>query len=213
MNKAKIIAISGVCSAAATCCLLLVGLVPAMRWAMLFFGVLASVAVVIPLLIDPGNIVYTLLVYVATSVLGMFFGIANVSFVAPIVVFCMPFAIVKVCGETVRLTAQLQEEQVLEDPFGQGDDKRLVAVQVKGKPRLPKFVKWILYFVLLESGIALTMLFSYLFTPEMFKELVSAKWFWWAVAAIQLIVYPYDVLMNGCLLAATKIVRKAVQMQ
>lgn len=211
VNKAKIIAISGMCGAVAASCLLLVGLIPAMRWAMLFLGVVASVAVTIPLLIDPRNIVYSLLVYVAASVLGMFLGIANVTFVAPIVVFCMPFAIVKVCGETVKVTAQLQDEQVLEDPFGQGDDKKVVALQVKGKPRLPKAVKWILYFVLLEAGIGLTMLFSYLFTPDMFRAVVSAKWFWWAVGAIQLIVYPYDALMNGCLIGTTKILKKAIK--
>ena len=201
------------CGAVATSCLLLVGLIPAMRWAMLFLGVVASIAVVIPLMIDPRNIVYTLLVYLVASVLGMFFGIGNVTYVAPIVVFSIPFAIVKVYGEMVKVTAQLQEEQVLEDPFGQGDDKKVVALQVQGKPRLPKFVKWILYFALLEAGIGLTLLFSYLFTPGVFQEIVSAKWFWWAVAAIQIIVYPYDVLMSGCLLGTAKILRKALKPQ
>ena len=209
MNKAKIIAICGMCGAVATSCLLLVGLIPAMRWAMLFLGVVASIAVVIPLMIDARNIVYTLLVYVVVSVLGMFFGIANVTYVAPIVVFSIPFAIVKVCGETVKVTAKLQSEEVLEDPFGQGDDKKVVSVQVNGKPRLPNVVKWILYFALLEAGIGLTLLFSYLFTPDMFQTVVSAKWFWWAVAAIQLIVYPYDVLMRGCLIGTAKILKKA----
>ena len=211
MSKAKIIAISGMCSAVATVCLLLVGLIPAMKWAMLFLGVVASIAVVIPVMIHPKNIVYTLLVYVAASILGVFFGIANVTFVAPMVFFSIPFAIVKVCGETVRVTARLAEEQVLEDPFGQGDDKKIVSVQVKGKPLLPKAVKWILYFVLLEAGIGLTMLLSYLFTPDVFKTVVTAKWFWWVVAAIQIIVYPYDVLMSGCLVATAKILKKSLK--
>ena len=211
MSKAKIIAVSGMCGAVATVCLLLVGLIPAMRWAMLFLGVVASIAVVIPVMLDPQNVVYTLLVYVVVGALGMFFGIANVTYVAPIVIFCIPFAIVKVCGETVKITAKLEDEQVLEDPFGQGDDKKLISVAVKGTPRLPKVVKWILYFVLLEAGIGLTMLFTYLFTPDVFTQIVSAKWFWWAVVAIQLIVYPYDVLMRGCLMATAKVLKKALK--
>ena len=55
------------------------------------------------------------------------------------------------------------------------------------------------------------MLFSYLFTPAMFEQVVSAKWFWWAVGVIQLIVYPYDVLMTGCLRGTAKILRKAIK--
>lgn len=211
VNKAKLIAISGMCSAVATSCLLLVGLVPAMRWAMLFLGVIASIAVVIPLMINPKNLVYSLLVYLAASVLGIFLGIANVLYVAPIVVFCMPFAIVKVCGETVKVTLQSTAEQTLEDPFGQGDDKKVVSFEVQGKPRLPKVVKWILYFVLLEAGIGLSLLLTYLFTPAVFETVVTAKWFWWAIGVIQLIVYPYDVLMHACLVGTTKLLRKVIK--
>ena len=212
MSKAKMIAVSAMCAAVVLGCLLLAAL-PGVKWLVLMLGVIASISTVIPLMLNVKNIVYTLLVYVAGSVLGVFLGISNVVYVAPIVAFCIPFAIVKVYGETVTVTAQVSEEKVLEDPFGNGDDKKMVAVKVDGKTKLHKVVKWILYYLLLEAGLGLTTLATYLFTPAVFESLTSSKWFWWSLGALQLIVYPYDFLMSGCLYGAAKVLQKAVKPQ
>ncbi len=210
MNKAKIIAISAMCAALVFGCLALVT-VPAVKYLALILAVLASIATVIPLLLDGKNIVYTLLVYVVGSVLGMFLGIANVVYIAPIITFCIPFTIVKVSAETVVVTAQVNGEGVLEDPFDSKDDKKVVKVKVETKRKMPKVVQWILYFVLLEVSIALTLLATYLFTPAVYSTIVGNQWFWWLVAILQLCVFPYDLLMRGCLIETSKILQKAIK--
>lgn len=210
MNKAKTIAISAMCAAVAFGAIMLCTL-PGVRYAALMLGVLASIAVVIPVMVDARNLVYTLLTYVVASALGLWLGLANVIFVAPIVVFSMPFAIVKVWGESFRVTAQKRAERVLEDPFGGTADKKVIEVQVEGKRRLPVVVKWVLYYVLLEAAIGLTILMAYLFTRPVFDALVGNTWFWVAIGVVQVIVYPYDVLMRGCLVGTRKILQKAVR--
>lgn len=134
MNKAKIIAISGVCAAVSVGCLALAGFV---KWVALICAAVASVAVAIPVLLDYRNWIYSVLILIVSGALGVFIGIANVIYVAPIVAFCMPMAIVKAYGESVRVTAQVEESEVLEDPFNQGDDKRVVAVKLDGRKCLP----------------------------------------------------------------------------
>lgn len=212
MNKAKTIAISAMCSAVAFGCMMLSTL-PGVRYVSLILGVIASIAVVIPIMVDARNLVYSLLTYLVASALGLWLGLANVVYVAPMVVFSMPFAIVKVWGESFKVTAKKCGETVLEDPFDQANDKRVMEVRVEGKRRLPAWVKWVLYYVLLEAAIGLTVLAAYLFTRPTFDAVVHHKLFWVLVAAMQLIVYPYDVLMRGCLIGTQKILRKVVKPQ
>ena len=212
MNKAKTIAISAMCSAVAFGAIMLATL-PGVRYAALMLGVLASVAVVIPIMLDVRNLVFSLLTYFVASAFGLWLGIANVVFVAPIVVFSIPFAIVKVWGESFKVTAKECTEKVIEDPFDEANDKKVVEVRLDGKCRLPVVVKWVLYYVLLNAAIGLTVLAAYLFTPTVFDTMVHHKLFWVLVAAVQVIVYPYDVLMRGCLLGTRKILQKAVKPQ
>lgn len=206
MNKARFIAISGVCGAIAVVCLILAGL-PALKWVALILAVMASIAVAVPILIDPKGLLYSLLTFVVSGAVGVFMGMANIVYVAPIIVFCMPFSIVKVYGETVKISAQLNEPTVLEDPFG-GEDKTVVQVNVDKKQRLPVFVRWIIYYVLLEAALALTLGAAYLFTHPVFDALTENKLFIWIILVAQLVVPPYNLLMRGCLIAATKVVRK-----
>lgn len=210
MSKALTIAISAMCSAVAFGAIML-ATVPGARYAALLLGVLASIAVVIPIMVDARNLVYTLLTYLVASALGVWLGLANIVFVAPIVVFCIPFAIVKVWGESVKFKAVKSAEKVIEDPFDAQDDQKVVEVQLDGKRRLPVVVKWVLYYVLLEAAIGLTALMAYLFTRPVFDTVVRNKLFWVVVALIQVIVYPYDVLMRGCLIGTRKILQKALK--
>ena len=210
MSKTKLIALSGICSAVAVACMMLTSIA---FWATLILSVVASIAVVIPLLVDPRGLFYSLLIYAVASVLGAFasFVVGNAVYVAPCVAFAMPFAIVKVYGEAVRVSAKLTEHQTLEDPFGQGEDTHVLSVKLDGKKRLPAVVKWILYYVLLEAGIALTLLAAYLLTKPLFDQIVQNKYFYLLLAALQLVVIPYDLLMRGCLIGTTKALHKIIK--
>ena len=210
MGKTKLIAISGICSAVAVVCMLLCSVA---LWATLILCVIASIAVVVPLLIDSKGLTYSLLIFAVASVLGGFSAVAlgNVVYVVPMVTFAMPFAIVKVCGETVKVSAQVEQQETFEDPFGNGEDTHVLALQLQGKKRLPTVVKWVLYYVLLEIAIGLTILSAYLFVQPLFNQIVSNKFFYLLLATAQLIVIPYDLLMRGCLIGTTKILHKVIK--
>ena len=210
MGKTKLIAISGICSAAAVICMLLSSLA---IWAALFLSVLASLAVVVPLLIEPKALAYSLLVYAVSGILGGFLSIAigNVVYVAPCVAFSMPFAIVKVYGETVKVSAKFAPPQTLEDPFGEGCDTHVVEVKLDGKKRLHPIVKWALFYFLLEASIALTLLSAYLMVTPLFNQIVQNKYFYLLLGALQLIPIPYNLLMRGCLIGTSKILHKIVK--
>lgn len=206
MNKAKVIATSGICAAVCVGCLALAGFV---KWAAFIAAAIATIACALPTLLDARNWLYSVLILIVAGALGMFLGtLANVMYVAPIVAFCMPFGIVKAYGETVKVTASLGETEILEDPFG-GEDKQTVAVNVESKPCLPKAVKWALYYILLEVGLGLTALSVYLFMPDLFKSLLENKVLFWILGAAQLVVVPYDLLIRGCFVATVKVMRKA----
>ncbi|MBR2985231.1 MAG: hypothetical protein IKC58_01345, partial [Clostridia bacterium] len=103
--KAKIVAISGVCGGIAVMCLLALA-IPGARWIMLVLALLASVAVAIPTMIS-GRVVFSLIVYFVSAVFGVWANVANIIFVAPVVAFCMPMAIIKVFAETPKLSLKV----------------------------------------------------------------------------------------------------------
>lgn len=211
MSKAKLIAVSAVCAAISVICLLLLS-IPALKWIMLILAVFASVACCVPIMIDKNGLLYSLLTFAVTSIVGVFVGLANIVFIAPVVAFCIPVAIVKIYGETKQITFQVNEVETLEDPFG-GEDKTVAKVQVEGKARLPRVVRWILYYVLLEVALGLTMLATWLLTPDMFATLLNNNVYIWLIVAAQFIVPPYNLLLNGCVLLTAKILRKALKPQ
>lgn len=210
MSKARLIALSGICSAAAVLCMLLASFT---LWATLFLAVIASLAVVIPLLVEPKGLTYSLLIYTVAAVLGGFaaFSLGNIVYVAPIIAFCMPFTIVKVYGESVKVSAKMQPKETLDDPFIQGKFASVVEVKLDKKKRLHPVVKWVLYYVLLEVAIGLTLLAAYLFVPSLFEQMIANKYFYLLLAVAQLVVIPYDLLTRGCLIGTTKILRKIVK--
>ena len=210
MGKTKLLALSGICGSVAVVCMLLSSMA---IFATFVLSVIASIAVVIPLLVDPKGLIYSLLIYAVSSVLGAFsaFAIGNAVFVAPCVAFSMPFAIVKVYGETVKVSAKLEQTEKFEDPFVQGEETHIVSVKLDGKKRLHPIVRWALYYVLLEASIGLTLLSAYLLAEPMFNQIVQNKFFYLLLAALQLAVIPYDLLMRGCLIATTKVLHKIVK--
>ena len=211
MNKAKLIAVSGICSAVTVVCLLLASVFP---YGVLVYAVLASVAVVMPLLIDGRNLKYSLLVYAVSIVVGALSGtlIGNILYVAPVVLFCLPFAIVKVYGETLKVTAKVDHTETIEDPFGQGEDKKVVAVQLSGEKRLSTFVKWLIYYILLEVGLFLTLLATNYLTPDILDAVKSSAWLFWVIVAVaQLVVPLYDILLRGCFIATVKTMKRVIK--
>lgn len=208
-GSARMIAICGVCGAISCVALLLTSVVP---YVALIFGVMAAVATVVPLLIDGKNLGYSLLIYAVTLTIGALCGIfiGQIVAVAPVALFCIPFAIVKVWCESVKVTARVENTETLDDPFGGESDAKVVHVEFNGKPRVNPVVKWVLYYVLTELGVGLTFLFTWLITPAVFQQIYSNKIvFWLIVGAAQLVPPLYDLLLRGCLVAAAKIVRKS----
>ena len=207
MSKTKLIALSGICSAVATLCILLCGVA---SWGMPVFSAIAAVAVVIPLLIDPKSLTYSLLIYAVSFVLGAFAtaGLGNIVYAVPVLAFGMPFSIIKVFGETIKVSAQVEQTETLDDPFVSGEQTQVVQMQLQGKRRLHPVVKWVLYYVLLEAAIGLTLLAAYLFVKPMFEQFFANKFFYLLLIAAQLVVLPYDLLMRGCLVATKRILNK-----
>lgn len=211
-NKAKVIAICGVCCAVALLCVLCAGL-SGLEWFFVFFAVVASVAVCVPMLVSITNLKYSLLTYLATLLLGGFLGLANFAnfvFVLPVVTFCIPFTITKVYGESTKVTATLGDKVVIPDPFDGGDDRAAVQVNVTRKPCIRGWLRWLIYYALMQVTIGLTLLFLHLFTPDSLTALVSDVWFWVVIAAAEISVLPYNYLTRVSLLATAKLLRKVL---
>ena len=211
MSKARLIAISGICGAVAVGAIVLVSVAP---YLVLTLAVVASVAVSLPLIIDGKNLVYSLLVYavsvVVSALAGVFIG--YITYVAPVALFCIPFVIVKAYGESYKVIGTVEQTVTLEDPFGQGESQTVVQTKPKVKKRIPMVVKYVLYYALLEVGVGLTVLFTYLLTPSVFETMYSNRLtFWLLVGATQLIVPLYDILITGCFMATRAILKKVVK--
>ena len=206
-NKAKIVAISGLCGGVSVICLLLLGL-PGVRWVALILAVVASVAVAIPT-IASGRPIFSIIVYMVSAIFGVWANLANIVFVAPVVAFCMPMAIVKVAGETLKISTKVQQTSI-DSPFDNGDDKQVMAVEIEAIPRMKSIVKWILYYVVLEAGIALTLLATYLLTPVTFELIWAHKLLVWLLVALQLLPIPYDMLLRGAFALTAKTLKRHI---
>lgn len=211
MSKARLIAISGISGAIAVGAIVLVSVAP---YLVLTLGVIASVAVSLPLIIDGKNLVYSLLVYavsvVVSGVSGVFIG--YITYVAPVALFCIPFVIVKVRGESYKVIGTVEETVTVEDPFGQGESHTVVQTKSKLKKRLPMAVKYVIYYALLEVGVGLTILITYLLDRPLFDTMYANQLvFWLLVGATQLVVPLYDILITGCVMAVNAILKKVVK--
>ncbi|MBR2985400.1 MAG: hypothetical protein IKC58_02235, partial [Clostridia bacterium] len=149
-------------------------------------------------------------VYFVSAVFGVWANVANIIFVAPVVAFCMPMAIIKVFAETPKLSLKVQDSTI-EDPFGNGDDKQVKSLEIEALPRMKGFVKWILYYVVLEVGIALTLFATYLLTPAMFEQIWGHKLLVWLLVALQLLPIPYDMLLKSAFALTSKTLKRHIQ--
>jgi len=178
MKNSRLVALSGVCSALATLCL--VG-ATYFSWGEVVFAVAAAVAVSTPLLVDGKNGLYSFLTYLASSVIGMFLGVSNALYSAPIVAFAMPAAMWKAFCESKR-----------ED----------------GSRRVKAIWQWVVYFALCECAVALTALAVWAFTPDVFETIRSGKWYL-LVALANVAVPLYHFLMRGVFFFARKAISKS----
>ena len=206
-SKAKLIAICGFCGAVSALCLVVLGL-PGTNWVALVLAVVASVAIAIPTMVS-GKLIYSLLTYFASAIIGVLAGTANIVYIAPVVAFCMPMALIKVHAETLKISTKLQEK-TLDDPFGNGDDKQVVALEVQAHPRMKSFVKWILYYVVLQVGIVLTLLATNLFMHPTFELIVQNKLLPWVIVALQLLPIPFNLLLSGSFALVAKALRRYI---
>ncbi len=206
-SKAKIVALCGVCSAISLLCLLLASF-PALKWGVMVFAVVASVAVCLPMLANARLAKFSILVYVASAVFGVVVGATNIVFVAPILFFFVPFCMVKVFGESVVLKGKTEKVVEAEDLFGLGEQVKTITLNVTAGRRMYKWLKWLLYYVLLWVAIAVTLGGCYLFTQPLFFSIVQSKWFWLVIVLLHFAVVPYNFFLNGVLFATKKLLKR-----
>ena len=208
MNKAKTIAVCGLCSAVAVVCLLCCAL-PGISWVALLLATAASIAVSVPILLNPKNLIWSLLTYVAAGVIGVFVGMQHIVYIVPIVVFCMPTAIVKTYGESMRVVGEQSHEETIV-PF-QDDANMTTTVHtttVESKPRLPRSVRWALYYLLMEVGLVVTVFVFRAVSPDAFDNLFHSPLFVVLIVAAQVAVPCFVYLLTVCMRAFAKILRK-----
>ena len=201
--KAKLIAVSSLCATIATACLFFAGF-PGVRWALLLLSVIASIAVVIPLLIG-GELIYSILTFIVSAILGILLGFSNIVYIVPTITFFMPFAIIKAYGE--KLKANFENVSADLNPF-ENDNNQESNIQQKPKRCIPTWLCWVLYYVLLEAGIFLTLFFAKILMPSFFDSVVSNNLFLVLLVVVQLLPIPYDILLRGCFVATNKILKK-----
>lgn len=181
MSRARLVALSGICSAVS---LLSIFFANYVTWLSFMLGVISACAVSVPLLVDAKNGLYSLLCYVASAVLGVFLGVGNILYVLPIAVFAMPFALVKVYGEYRTVTDCVV------------------------KYRIPKVWRWVIFYALCEVCLALTFGACYLFTPAVFEKLTSNYLILVVALIVNAVIPLYDKVMTGCLSVAAYAVKK-----
>lgn len=191
-SKVRIVALCGImCAVAVACC---IG-AAYVNWVALSLAVIASVAVAVPTIVNAKYLVYSLLCYFVSTILSVWLGFANIGQVVPIVVFALPFAIVKAYGESPKTTITTTDEDGTTTTRGIGK-------------KLPTFVKWLLYYMLAEVALALTALSLWLFMPAAFERLWQNNWLVYLLIIAQLVVPLYNVLMNGCFVIVRKTVKR-----
>lgn len=211
MNKAKNIAICGFFAALATVCMACCTL-PGVKWVELLLAVCASLCVTTPLLLDSKNIVFVLIVYFVVTALTIVLGTANPVEIVPIVVFCIPSAIVKVYGESKKNVATQQHQVKLDDPFGDSaNDKVVTQTETTHKPRIAKPLRIVLYYVLFEIAIAATLFVFRLVSPDAFDALVISPIFVPLLVVAQAVPPLYSLLLNVCLRSFVKILKRVIK--
>jgi len=211
MNKAKNITLCAVCAALSVIAMAAMA-IPGVKWFVLILAVVASVAIALPMLFDVKNIKFVLLAYIAASAIGIVAGMANITYVLPVVAFCMPFAIVKVYGESTYVVKNsVQKADVVsENPFDESTtDETQPAPPTECKDRISRKLRWLIYYALLEVGIALTLVIMWIATPDAFAKLFELPIFLIEmIAAAQLVVPLFNILLTSCLRSIAKVVTK-----
>lgn len=198
MSKTKLIALSGVCGAVSLVCLIFTGYA---TWIAFILAVMSSVAVAVPVIVNGKNLVYSVLTWISSSTLGLLLAVGKIYYVVPVVFFAMPMTVFKVFGESSKTDEN--QTVTLDEPFGSGT----LTVTPKQRPRVNAVIRWIVYYVLLEISLALTVGTMYLFTPDVLDNLVQNGAIWWLLVAGQIVVVVFDFILNG----AIKITRDAVR--
>lgn len=180
MNKARLIAYTAICSAIATLCIVLSAYV---KWVAVIFTVVASVAVCIPLLISNKYKLYSILAYLVSSVVGTMLSTSNIMYCAIIICFAMPMALLKCGMENIGLEQTPQKKRTV--------------------------LKWILYFVVCEIAIAITVLAMYLVTPAVLDAIITGGNWYLYIILLNVVVPLYDFLLRGTFSLALSAMKKA----
>lgn len=184
-KNTRILALTGICGALAMVCALGVAY---LNWVALALSVICATAVAIPTMVDSRYVWYSVLCYVAVTILIVWLGFGQPIRVMPLVVYALPVGIVKAFGESYRPVKRDSAEEFFDKP----------------KQRIPKLVRWILYYVLCEVALAVTALMLYLFVPATLQTLIDKQWHWYILVVAQLAVPLYNIVLNGCFVLARR---------
>ena len=123
--------------------------------------------------------------YIASGVLGVFLGIANIVYVLPIVLFAMPMTLIKVYGESTVVRNEVERQ------------------------RISTVWRWILYYLLGEICLALTFGAAYLFAKPLFERLFDGYIYLMIIAIVNIAIPLYNRLLTGCIALTRYAVSKA----
>ncbi len=184
-------------------------LLPATKWIAIILATVASVAISVPT-IAGAHPLYSTLTYLVSAVVGVVVSASNILYVGAIVSFFMPMSLVKVWAESLKITTRFQQKTI-DDPFEGGNDKQVTALEVDARRRMKPLAKWILYYAVLEIGLALTLFGTYLLMRPTFEFLWENNAIWWIVGVMQLLPIPYDFLLTGCFVGVAKTIHRHIK--
>jgi hypothetical protein len=181
VKRSRLVTLSAVSAAVAVVCFVAAVY---LRYVAVVVGVIAAVAVSIPLLISRRNWLFSLLTYAVSVTLGMVLGTANIAYVAIIATYAMPLCLFKCFAE------------------GKNGDEEI-------KPIKP-LVKWLVYYVICEVALGVTALVTWALMGELFTQLTAETYVVvLIVAAFNVAVPLLDVLFNGAIVLTRKAIAKS----
>ncbi len=164
--KTKLIALCGICSALSLLCQ--VG-ASYLVWAGLFFVVLSAVAVSLPTLIDFKYFYWSVLTYLASTVLGLLLGSGlNPLNVLLSALFCTPFALIKLFCQSPKKQKQSKADQKAEELFS--FDKNTLVSTKREVAKISGIKKWIVYYLFLATALTAGFFLMKLFVPTLFQR-------------------------------------------
>jgi hypothetical protein len=183
VKRSRLVTLSAVSAAVAVVCFVAAVY---LRYVAVVAGVIAAVAVSIPLLISRRNWLFSLLTYAVSVTLGVVLGTSNIAYVAIIATYAMPLCLFKCFAEGAKGTDENEPKHI--------------------KP----LVKWLVYYVICEVALSVTALLTWALMGELFTQLTAETYVVvLIVVAFNVAVPLLDLLFNGAIVLTKKAIAKS----